>query len=163
MTSLLRHWSFDPAMLVIVLVITVHARGLRLRLRAISHAGRPTRAWSGQAALFYLGIAAVTVAIASPLDYWADIYLTAHIVQHILLSFVAAPLVVLGAPWLPLLRGLPGPLRRGLGRLAQRTQTSVRLERNQAQGRRARRGWLRSLVGFGTCSHGPQPPCCCST
>jgi len=39
-----------------------------------------------------------------------------------LLSFVAAPLIVLGAPWLPLLRGMPPPVRRAFGRLAQSTQ-----------------------------------------
>jgi putative membrane protein len=122
MSALLDHWSIDPSMLVVVLLVGIHLRGLRLRLKAVARAGRPTRPWKGQAALFYLGVAALMVAIASPIDYWSDQYLTAHIVQHILLSFVAAPLIVLGAPWLPLLRGLPRPFRRGFGRLAQRTQ-----------------------------------------
>jgi cytochrome c oxidase assembly factor CtaG len=122
MNAILDHWTLDPTMLVVALGVAVHARGLHLRLRAIRRAGRPTRPWVGQATLFYMGVAALMVAIASPVDYWSDAYLTAHVVQHILLSFAAAPLIVLGAPWLPLLRGLPAPLRRGLGRLAQRTQ-----------------------------------------
>ncbi|HEY5184479.1 MAG TPA: cytochrome c oxidase assembly protein [Actinomycetes bacterium] len=122
MSVLFEHWSFDPVVVVMAVVVGIHQRGLRLRLHAVRRAGRPTRPWVGQAALFYLGLAALLLAIVSPIDYWADDYLTAHVVQHILLSFVAAPLIVLGAPWLPLLRGLPRPVRGGFGRLAQRTR-----------------------------------------
>jgi putative membrane protein len=121
-SAVLDHWSLDPSMLVIVLGVGVHLRGLVLRLRAVQRAGRPSRPWIEQATLFYLGMAGLMIAVASPVDYWSDEYLTAHVVQHILLSFVAAPLIVLGAPWLPLLRGLPLPVRRAFGRLVQRTQ-----------------------------------------
>jgi len=74
------------------------------------------------------------VAIASPIDYWSDQYLTAHVIQHILLSFVAAPLIVLGAPWLPVLRGLPAPMRRGFGRLAQKTQATQKTQSGHGSG-----------------------------
>jgi putative membrane protein len=127
-SAVFAHWGLDPSMLVIAVGVGLHVRGLVPRLRAVRRAGRPIMAWVGQALLFYAGIAALMIAIASPIDYWSDTYLTAHVVQHILLSFVAAPLIVLGAPWLPVLRGLPGPARRALGQLAQRTQ----LRRNQA-------------------------------
>jgi len=119
MSALFSHWTFDPTMLLIVLGVALHVRGLVPRLRAVSRAGRPTHPWVGQALLFYAGITVLMIAVASPIDYWSDVYLTAHVIQHILLSFVAAPLIVLGAPWLPVLRGLPRGLRRGLGRLAQ--------------------------------------------
>ncbi len=62
------------------------------------------------------------MAVVSPIDYWSDTYLTAHVVQHILLAFVAPPLIVLGAPWVPLLRGLPRPVARAYGRLLRRTR-----------------------------------------
>ncbi len=122
MNVLLAHWSFDPVLVVVAVIVGFHVRGLRLRLRAVQRAGRPTRPWLGQAGLFYLGLVALLLAVLSPVDYWSDQYLTAHVVQHILLSFIAAPLIVLGAPWLPLLRGLPSPVRRGFGRVAQRTR-----------------------------------------
>ena len=107
MSLLFEHWSLDPFLAVVAALAGVHARGLRLRLGAIARAGRPTRPWLGQAGLFYLGLAVLLLAVMSPIDYWSDDYLTLHVVQHILLSFIAAPLIVLGAPWLPLLRGCP--------------------------------------------------------
>lgn len=122
MSLLFEHWSVDPFLAVVAALVGVHARGLRKRLGAIARAGRPTRPWLGQAGLFYLGLAVLLLAVVSPVDYWSDDYLTLHVVQHILLSFIAAPLIVLGAPWLPLLRGLPRGARLGLGRLAQRTR-----------------------------------------
>ena len=55
-------------------------------------------------------------AIASPLDAFAGLLLSAHMVQHLLLMAVAPPLVLLGAPALPLLKGLPRRFARdGLG------------------------------------------------
>ena len=56
------------------------------------------------------------IAVASPIDALDDYLLAAHMIQHFILMSVAPPLIVLGAPMVPLLRGLPrwilrGPLR----------------------------------------------------
>src|SRR5271163_3988306 len=56
---------------------------------------------------FLLGLATIWVAIASPLDGFADVMLSAHMVEHLLLMSAAPPLLLLGWPVVPLLRGLP--------------------------------------------------------
>lgn len=47
------------------------------------------------------------LALASPLDAFSGLLLSAHMVQHLLLMSVVPPLILLSAPLLPLLRGLP--------------------------------------------------------
>jgi cytochrome c oxidase assembly factor CtaG len=56
---------------------------------------------------FLLGLAVIWFAIASPLDGFADVLLSAHMVEHLLLMSFAPPLLLLGYPVVPLLRGLP--------------------------------------------------------
>lgn len=46
---------------------------------------------------------------------FADALFSAHMVQHLLPMLVAAPLIVMGAPLLPLLWMFPRPERRRLG------------------------------------------------
>jgi cytochrome c oxidase assembly factor CtaG len=59
-----------------------------------------------------VGLAVLWVAVASPLDGTADVLLSAHMVQHLLLMSVVPPLLLLGCPVVPLLRGLPGWILR---------------------------------------------------
>ena len=71
----------------------------------------PWRAWCFLAGLFTLWIA-----IASPLNTLDSLLLVAHMTQHLILMSVVPPLLLLGAPAVPLLRGLPqSALRDGLG------------------------------------------------
>lgn len=56
---------------------------------------------------FLLGLATIWLAIASPLDGFADVLLSAHMVEHLLLMSFVPPLLLLGWPVVPLLRGLP--------------------------------------------------------
>lgn len=64
--------------------------------------------------LFTAGLAAVAVAVLPPLDGAAERSLTAHMVQHVVLIVVAAPLLAIGTPVPALLRVLPA----GMGRQA---------------------------------------------
>src|SRR5262249_62062624 len=74
---------------------------------------RPRDPWrwpGGLLAPFPGALAAISLALASPVEPLADLLLQVHMLQHLLLMMVAAPLVWLAAPLLPLLRGLPRPV-----------------------------------------------------
>ncbi len=58
-------------------------------------------------AAFLSGIALLWLAIGSPMDGFADALLSAHMVEHLLLMSFVPPLLLLGDPQVPLLRGLP--------------------------------------------------------
>jgi len=63
---------------------------------------------------FLVGILAIFIAVASPLDTFSESLLFMHMAQHFVLMSIAPPLIVLGAPVVPMLRGLPRPLIRRL-------------------------------------------------
>jgi cytochrome c oxidase assembly factor CtaG len=60
------------------------------------------------------GLLALWIPAGSPLKALDHALLTIHMVQHILLMTVAAPLILLGAPILALLQGLPKGLVRAI-------------------------------------------------
>jgi putative membrane protein len=51
-----------------------------------------------QMVAFVSGVAVVVFALGSPLDAYASALLSVHMVQHLLLTLVAAPLILLGRP-----------------------------------------------------------------
>ena len=61
---------------------------------------------------FAAGLAVTWLAMASPLDAMGNLLLQAHMLQHLLIMMVAPPLIWLGAPGIPLLRGLPHKIRK---------------------------------------------------
>ncbi len=131
MQYLTQHWSFDPFMIVVIVVVIWHEIGLakltrrpgpelsRRRLRSL---------W------FYAGLGVLLLAVQSPIEYWANDYFFVHMIQHLLLMFAAPTLVVAGAPWQPLLDALPGHF----GREATKEVMSGRWTRPL----RAAVGWL---------------------
>jgi putative membrane protein len=68
------------------------------------------------ATCFALGLLTIAVALISPLDALSSALASAHMVQHVLLVLVAAPLLAFSAPSTTLLRGTPSGFRRFLGR-----------------------------------------------
>ena len=106
MSYLTGHWSFDPFLIVVAVLVIWHEIGLA-RLARRSRPER-TRQRRRRSFLFYVGLAVLLLTVASPIDYWADDYFFVHMLQHLLLMFAAPTLVVAGAPWQPLLDGLPG-------------------------------------------------------
>ena len=125
--AVLESWSLPiPLTLVLFLVALAYLRGW-LRYRTSS----PNTIPSWRLAAFMTGLFFFWIAEGSPLLVIDDDLLTIHMVQHILLMGVAPPLILLGAPVLPVLYGLPRrfvrgvsgplfrwPLLRGLGRMA---------------------------------------------
>ena len=62
---------------------------------------------------FWLGgLVAIIVALASPIEFYDTTLFSVHMIQHLLLSFVAAPLLVLAAPITLLLRWASPTARR---------------------------------------------------
>jgi cytochrome c oxidase assembly factor CtaG len=105
--AVLRSWPAAPWLLAgLLLAAGVYLRGwLALRRRD------PRRWHGGRPAAFLGGLAATYVALASPVEPFADLLLQVHMAQHMLLMMAAPPLLWLGAPLLPVLRGLPRPMR----------------------------------------------------
>jgi cytochrome c oxidase assembly factor CtaG len=131
MSYLTEHWSFDPFLIIAIVVAIWHEIGLA-RLAARSRPER-TRERRIRSIWFYAGLAVLLLAVQSPVDYWADDYFFVHMIQHLLLMFAAPTLIVAGAPWQPLLDALP----RGAGKAATREVLTA--------------GWtrpLRAVAGF---------------
>jgi putative membrane protein len=112
--------SLDDLPLALVgLAFLLHVLGER---RAASRLRRPRsplarrRAWT-----FYAGLAAIVVALAGPIDANAPKLLWVHMLQHVLLLAVAAPLIALGAPWMSIWRPLPLGFRRSAARTVARS------------------------------------------
>lgn len=61
------------------------------------------------------GLAVVVLALGSPLDAAAHARFSAHMLQHVLLTMVAAPVLLLADPFPALLWSLPAGARRALG------------------------------------------------
>jgi putative membrane protein len=106
---LLTGWNFEPSVILGLLTVSgayLYAIGpLRLRY------GWGDAVPRARVAAFFIGIVVLGFALLSPLDVVGDRYLfSAHMVQHMLLTMAAPPLLLLGTPgWLlrPLLRRDP--------------------------------------------------------
>ena len=72
---------------------------------------------AGEIAAFYGGLATLFIALVSPLDTVAEQLFWIHMIQHLLLLLIAAPLLVLGRPAIVFLWGFSRYGRRRVGRL----------------------------------------------
>jgi putative membrane protein len=120
-------WVADPWLVIpLALSAVLYASGLR-RLRrhaaagerrrgVVPGVGRGIRRW--EAGCFAAGWITLAVALVSPLHPMGEVLFSAHMAQHTLLMSVAAPLLVLGRPMIPMLWALPMGWRRSLGAAA---------------------------------------------
>jgi putative membrane protein len=122
------HWRLEPTvgLLVVGLIVAYFLALGPLNRRT---PGWETRTATGrQKACFLSGVLTILVALGPPLDDWSGyMLLSAHMVQHLLLTLVAPPLLLLGLPaWLlePLTRR---PLVNRVGYLLTRAPVALLL------------------------------------
>ena len=104
----LASWSFPPVVTALdLLTALLYIRGWS-ELRRVM----PARFAPWRLACFLCGLAALEIALASPIDTFDPFLLYDHMLQHMFLMVIVPPLVLLGDPLIPLLRGLPRWLAR---------------------------------------------------
>lgn len=94
-------WSFDPT-IVASLVLAGLAYGLAVRRVDGAHPRSPVP--RGRVASWLAGLLVIWVALQSPIERYDTTLFSIHMIQHVLLTMVAAPLLALGAPITLLLR-----------------------------------------------------------
>lgn len=110
LADLMRTWSAPAVPLVgLSLALIVYLRGWWIARRTRAH---EMPVW--RAVCFVCGVVSLWIALTSPIDALDDYLLAAHMLQHFILMSIAPPLIVLGAPLVPMLRGLPRIVIRGL-------------------------------------------------
>jgi putative membrane protein len=103
------HWNTDPLLLIgLLLPLALYLRGTWTY---------PVAHW--RTAAFITGIGTLFIALISPLEAMSGSLFSAHMIQHLLLVLVAAPLLVLSRPTAPVLRGLPVRWRKAAGNTAR--------------------------------------------
>jgi cytochrome c oxidase assembly factor CtaG len=115
----------DFPLLLVAIAFVLHVVGER---RIVHLRQRPRdRQARLRAVYFYAGLVTIVIALKGPIDDNADQLFWVHMIQHVILLTVSAPLIVMGAPWMSIWRPLPLGFRRG------------------AAGTVARAGWARPL------------------
>jgi len=111
------HVASQPygVLLVLVLMAAVYVRGW-LHARANHHSVIPT--W--RVLSFVGGLILIWFAVASPMANFVHELLTAHMIQHLLLMTLAAPLIWLGEPAIAFAYALPEGVREGMTLLFRR-------------------------------------------
>lgn len=118
--DLLAAWQPDPLI------------ALALAVAGFTYARGRRRAEPGARRRFYAGLAVVAVALLSPIEAMSASLASAHMVQHLLLSSVAAPLLVAARPYVTLLRGSPSFVRKANRRLQSKVGPRGRRRVGQA-------------------------------
>jgi len=103
----------DPFAVLVLLLAGFYLVGL-VRLSRRSHVSpfEYRRAYAGIA-----GFAALFVALAGPFDAFASEVFWLHMIQHLLISLVGAPLLLLASPMPAYLWAMPETMRAGVGEL----------------------------------------------
>ncbi|MGH8891372.1 MAG: cytochrome c oxidase assembly protein [Acidothermaceae bacterium] len=107
--TFLSAWTFEPvAGCGLIAAAFAYLWGVRIVNRR-----RPDSLWPRRLTASYLsGLALVWLVVLGPVGAYDDTFFWAHMVQHIVLMMLAAPILLLGAPVLLLLRASTPAFRR---------------------------------------------------
>lgn len=134
-----RLWALVLAATVPTAVVAVcYLRGLRRVLRHPQGRRRHLRrAWAAGA-----GVLTVVVICSPPVGARLEQRLSTHMVQHLVLIMISAPLLAYASPGQPLLAGVPTAVRRRMVRLGRRLPVGVLLTPHLAWGAHIAALWL---------------------
>jgi putative membrane protein len=104
-------WRFDPF---VVAGLLVAGGAYLLAVRRINRRHPGNRQPAYRSWLFVGGLAAIALALLSPIEAYEGALFSVHMVQHMLLELVAAPLLLAAAPITVALRASSPSVRRGL-------------------------------------------------
>jgi putative copper resistance protein D len=103
--------SVDPGPLLLIVVLgALYARAIVVLRRR----GRRIGAW--QQAAYWSGLFLTTAGLVGPVDTWSEDLLSAHMVQHLLIADLSAPLMLIGIRTPVLQNLLPPVILRPLAR-----------------------------------------------
>ncbi|MCX6118660.1 MAG: cytochrome c oxidase assembly protein [Proteobacteria bacterium] len=100
-------WAWDPALIFFVVLAILYYRGLKAFRGKL-----PVKKW--QIFLFYLGLFCVIAAMVPPIDPLSDQLFFVHMIQHLLITNIGVPLMMLGVPFFICVRGLSPGIRRNV-------------------------------------------------
>jgi putative membrane protein len=92
-------WTFEPVPVALLIASSL------LYLAGVRTLVRRQQSWSGwRTTSFQAGLVLICFVIPGPVGAYDDVFFWSHMVQHIVLVMIAAPLLLLGSPILLLLR-----------------------------------------------------------
>jgi putative membrane protein len=122
--AILATWPIDPPVVIgLIITAVLYWAGFRYaKRRGIERRHlAPWRPW-----LFALTLVIIFLTLDSPLDTLADTLVYAHMMQHELLTMVAAPLLLFSQPFMLIWRGVPLGARRATMKWMARTGWPLR-------------------------------------
>jgi putative copper resistance protein D len=109
--AVLLAWTFEPIPIVAILLAAI---GYAWAVRQVGRHHPANRPGRGRTVAFMAGLGAIALALLSPIEAYEGQLFSVHMVQHMLLELVAAPLLLLGAPITLTLRASSSSVRRRL-------------------------------------------------
>ena len=106
-------WDWDPTLLFFLLLMGLYIRGIATRRIGVAR-------W--QRVLFFVGVGLAGAALLPPVDPLSDRLFFAHMIQHMIIVQIAIPLMLFGAPFYVVLRGMPRWMLRHVYRPALKSR-----------------------------------------